>query len=392
MGSDEGVDNVDVLAATASLDRGMFEAHSSLASLASEIRYLAADADLGAPAVRLAARAAIRDGHLAVIEANERIAEYADACDGGSYVLDEEELEEVAEEVEEAIEEHAEGGDPKHDDLEKALEDLRKELEDLEEKVEDMGEESEDEKEEEESDAMDAKLAARAAMRQQLVARAAKADMVTSDPMLNVHGKGEGKLDLGMKVSDDGDVVESVFEVQSKVLDVLGEKTKKAAAGIAEAVRVGTLKDSQLDALVAVAAVDAEAVKYYREYFAGADADFAKGLVAEFKKSASATEDVGFRYKRAYAVAIDAQARNLIGPGRAALDECADTLANGSDTNFDSFKRMVSSVKAPVRTAGVVPQMGVVDGGEAANTRTASDNGSVDVRDWRSLGKALFDI
>ena len=53
---------------------------------------------------------------------------------------------------------------------------------------------------------------------------------------------------------------------------------------------------------------------------------------------------------------------------------------------------MVSSVKAPVRTAGVVPQMGVVDGGEAANTRTASDNSSVDVRDWRSLGKALFDI
>jgi hypothetical protein len=398
LGDDAGVSDVDVeapMAATASLQRGMFEAHASLNSLASELRFLARDADLADPSVRLAARAAIRDSHLAVIEANERIAAYQDACaEDDAMALDDEELDQVAEEVESAIDEHIEG-DPSHDDLEQALNDLREELKALEDKVEDVAElveekDEKDEDEEKEADAMD-DMSKRAAMRQQLVARAAKMDMVSSDPMLNVHGKGEGKLDFGMKTTGDADSdVQSVFEAQEMAMKTM-EGVKKAAAGIATAVRQGTIKESQLDALVAVAAVDAEAVKYYREYFGKTDSEFAKGLVSEFKKSASSNEDIGFRYKRAYAVAIDAQARGLISQGRAALDECAETLATGSDTNFDSFKRMVGNVKPQARTAGIVPQMGVVDGAES-NTRTASDKGSVDVRDWRSLGKALFDI
>lgn len=394
LGDDAGVDDVDVsvpMAATASLQRGMFEAHAELTSLASELRFLADGADLSDAGVRLAARAAIRDSHLAVIEANERIAAYHDAA----MALDDEELEQVAEEVEDAIEEHVEGN-PEHEDLEAALEELREELKDLEEKVEEVAEEvdaKEEHKEEDkkEADAMD-DMAKRAAMRQQLVARAAKMDMVTSDPMLDVHGKGEGKLDFGMKTTGDADAdVQSVFEAQQMAMKTMSDGVKKAAAGIATAIRQGTIKESQLDALVAVAAVDAEAVKYYREYFGKVDGEFAKGLVSEFKKSASSNEDIGFRYKRAYAVAIDAQARGLISQGRAALDECAETLATGSDANFDSFKRMVGNVKPQARTAGIVPQMGVVDGAES-NTRTASDKGSVDVRDWRSLGKALFDI
>jgi len=399
LGDDAGVSDVDVdapMAATASLQRGMFEAHASLNSLASELRFLARDANLADPSVRLAARAAIRDSHLAVIEANERVAAYQDACaEDDAMALDDKELDQVAEEVESAIDEHIEG-DPSHDDLEQALDDLREELKALEDKVEDVAEqveemdEDEDEDEEKEADAMD-DMSKRAAMRQQLVARAAKMDMVSSDPMLNVHGKGEGKLDFGMKTTGDADSdVQSVFEAQEMAMKAM-EGVKKAAAGIATAVRQGTIKESQLDALVAVAAVDAEAVKYYREYFGKVDSEFAKGLVSEFKKSASSNEDIGFRYKRAYAVAIDAQTRGLISQGRAALDECAETLATGNDANFDSFKRMVGNVKPQARTAGIVPQMGVVDGGES-NTRTASDKGSVDVRDWRSLGKALFDI
>lgn len=397
LGDDAGVSDVDVdapMAATASLQRGMFEAHASLNSLASELRFLARDSDLADPGVRLAARAAIRDSHLAVIEANERIAAYQDACaEDDAMALDDEELDQVAEEVESAIDEHIEG-DPSHDDLEQALNDLREDLKALEKEVEDVAElveeKDEDEDDEKEADAMD-DMSKRAAMRQQLVARAAKMDMVSSDPMLNVHGKGEGKLDFGMKTQGDADSdVQSVFEAQEMAMKTM-EGVKKAAAGIATAVRQGTIKESQLDALVAVAAVDAEAVKYYREYFGKTDSEFAKGLVSEFKKSASSNEDIGFRYKRAYAVAIDAQARGLISQGRAALDECAETLATGSDANFDSFKRMVGNVKPQARTAGIVPQMGVVDGAES-NTRTASDKGSVDVRDWRSLGKALFDI
>lgn len=395
LGDDAGVSDIDVdvpMAATASLQRGMFEAHASLTSLASELRFLAREADLGDASVRLAARAALRDSHLAVIEANERIAAYHDAAAAdAAMALDDEELDQVAEEVESAIEEHVEGN-PEHEDLEAALEDLRKELKSLEDKVEDVAEEVEEmgEKDEKDAEAMD-DMDKRAAMRQQLVARAAKMDLVSSDPMLNVHGKGEGKLDFGMKTTEDADSdVQSVFEAQDMAMKSM-EGVKKAAAGIATAVRQGTIKESQLDALVAVAAVDAEAVKYYREYFGKIDSDFAKGLVQEFKKSASSNEDIGFRYKRAYAVAIDAQARGLISQGRAALDECAETLATGSDANFDSFKRMVGNVKPQTRTAGIVPQMGVVDGAES-NTRTASDKGSVDVRDWRSLGKALFDI
>ena len=401
MGRDEGVDNVDVdasaLGVTASMNRNMFEAHSELASLASEMRFLVTEADLTSPKVRLAARAAIRDGHLAAMEANERIAEFAEARED-AYVLDDEELDQVSEEVEEAIEEHTDG---EHEDIDKALEELREELAALEEKVEDFAEEVKEGKEgkedEDEADAMDCMadpdMAKRAAMRKQLVARAAKMDLVTSDPMLNIHGKGEGKLDFGTKTTGDADSdVQSVFEAQEMAMKTVSEGVKKAAAGIASAIRQGTLKESQLESLVAVAAVDAAAVKYYLEYFGKADTDFAKSLTSDFKKSASSNEDIGFRYKRAYAVAIDAQARGLISQGRAALDECADTLATGNDSNFDSFKRMVSNVKPQSRTAGVVPQMGVVDGTDSPNTRTASSGSSVDVRDWRSLGKALFDI
>jgi len=398
MGRDEGVDNVDVdasaLGVTASMNRNMFEAHSELASLASEMRFLVTEADLTSPKVRLAARAAIRDGHLAAMEANERIAEFAEAKED-AYVLDDEELDQVSEEVEEAIEEHTDG---EHEDIDKALEELREELAALEEKVEDFAEEVKEGKEDEdEADAMDSMadpdMAKRAAMRKQLVARAAKMDLVTSDPMLNVHGKGEGKLDFGTKTTGDADSdVQSVFEAQEMAMKTVSEGVKKAAAGIASAIRQGTLKESQLESLVAVAAVDAAAVKYYLEYFGKVDTDFAKSLTSDFKKSASSNEDIGFRYKRAYAVAIDAQARGLISQGRAALDECADTLATGNDSNFDSFKRMVSNVKPQSRTAGVVPQMGVVDGADSPNTRTASSGSSVDVRDWRSLGKALFDI
>lgn len=399
MGRDEGVDNVDVdasaLGVTASMNRNMFEAHSELASLASEMRFLVTEADLTSPKVRLAARAAIRDGHLAAMEANERIAEFAQAKEN-AYVLDDEELDQVSEEVEEAIEKHVDG-EPEHEDIEKALEALREELASLEEKVEDFAEEVKEDEDEAEADAMDCMadtdMAKRAAMRKQLVARAAKMDLVTSDPMLNVHGKGEGKLDFGTKTTGDADSdVQSVFEAQEMAMKTVSEGVKKAAAGIASAIRQGTLKESQLESLVAVAAVDAAAVKYYLEYFGKVDTDFAKSLTSDFKKSASSNEDIGFRYKRAYAVAIDAQARGLISQGRAALDECADTLATGNDSNFDSFKRMVSNVKPQSRTAGVVPQMGVVDGADSPNTRTASSGSSVDVRDWRSLGKALFDI
>jgi hypothetical protein len=197
---------------------------------------------------------------------------------------------------------------------------------------------------EKEADAYDSQEK-RAAMRQQLVARAAAADLST-DPMLNAH-KGENKkVDLGMPVADEGDIAEDVFDVRKKVDQSLSKSVKKQAGALHEAIRKGLISEASLDSLVSLGAADAEAVKYYREFYGKVDSEFASKLTSDFKKSASNDQDVlAVRYKRAYKVAMDAQSKGLVSQGSAALDEMVDSLVAGTDVNFEAFKRMVANVK-----------------------------------------------
>lgn len=396
MGDDEGIENVDVdMAANASLDRGMFEAHDSLVSLASELKFLAEEADLTDEAVVLAARAAVRDARLAQIETMERIAEYeaSKEDDCGDMNLDDQDLHEVQEEVKEAIDAHE--GDA-HSEIaeelsviEEKVEDIAHEEEELEEALKALREEFESlESGEKEDDAKDGKaeeqkaaLAARKDMRNTLVARATSAE--GKGTMLDEAHKGENRtIDVGEKVSDDLNVVHDNIETQEKALKTL----KLAAAGIADAVRQGKLRDADLDGLAALAAVDPEAVKYYREYYGKVDSTFAKELTEDFKKSAS--EDLGMRYKRAYNLALEAQGKGFITAGRQALDQFAESLAEGSDSNFEATKRIVAQLKVPqTKTASVMPQIGQV-GDDSGTVKVAST--TVNVRDPIQLAKVLF--
>jgi hypothetical protein len=395
MGDEEGVENIDVeMAATAALDRGMFEAQASLTALASELRFLVEDADLSDPEVRLAARAAVRDARLAQIEAMERIAEYEEAqeADCGDMDLNDKDLAEVQEEVEGAIESHE--GDL-HEKIEEELEVIEEKVEeiaddeaDLQEALESLKKDLEAlESAEKEDDAKDQKaaLAARAEMRLEMITRAAAADsMVSKNTLLEEAHKGENReVNVDAKVSDGLNVVHDNFQTQ----EVAMKAVKTAAAGIADAVRQGKLRDADLDGLAAVAAVDAEAVKYYREFYGKVDSNFAKELTSDFKKSAS-DENVGVRYSRAYNLALEAQGKGFITAGRQALDQFAESLVAGSDNNFDATKRIVAQLKVPVKTASM-PQMGVIDDTAGPTVKVASQ--SVNVRDPVQLGKALFD-
>jgi hypothetical protein len=406
MGDEEGVDNVDVdMQATASLDRGMFEAQASLLAIASELRYLSEEADLTDSDVRLAARAAVRDARLAQIEAMERIAEYEEAKedDCGDMMLDDGDLKEVRDEVEGAIDGHEKGVHEEISEelgeIEEKVEDLAEDEAELQEALEALRQELEElehsEKEDDAkdgaapaapvADAADAALAARAEMRKKMIQRAASADsLISKNTLLESAHKGENRtVDVGTAVSDKLNVVHDNIDTQEKALAAV----KVAAAGIATAVRQGKLRDSDLDGLAAVAAVDAEAVKYFREYYGKVDSTFAKEMSEDFKKQAS-EDTIGVRYSRAYNLALEAQGKGFISVGRQALDQFAESLVGSSDSNFEATKRIVAQLKSPVvKTAGM-PQMGVVDETSSGEVKVASQ--SVNVRDPVQLGKALF--
>lgn len=397
MGEEEGVENIDVeMAATASLDRGMFEAQSSLAAIASELRFLSEEADLEDADVRLAARAAVRDARLAQIEAIELVAEYEAAKDGdvADMDLNDKDLKEVQDEVEGAIDDH-EG--TLHEKLEEELEVIEEKFEEvaddeadlkaaLEALREDLAKLESSEKDDDASDGK-AALAARAAMRTKMIERAASADaMLSKNTLLEEAHKGENReVNVDDKVSDKLNVVHDNFQTQ----EVAMKAVKTAAAGIADAVRQGKLRDADLDGLAAIAAVDAEAVKYYREFYGKVDSTFAKEMTEDFKKAASADDNIGVRYSRAYNLALEAQGKGFISTGRLALDQFAESLVAGSDSNFDATKRLVAQVKVQTKTASL-PQMGLIEDSAPTTVKVASQ--TINVRDPQQLGKALFNL
>lgn len=435
---DEGVADLNVnmqpddsmVPATAAMDRSMFEVYAQLTDLAAELRFLHAKADLSKTVMKNAARAAVRDAKLAVFAADDQILAYAnlkgdemeDDADleqdcGDMYSLDADELEQVDTEVKESLDAHV---DSDHESLDDALKAVKEHVADLEKQIDSakdgatglpgMGEaaakdgaaekkeEKEEKAEEKKEEEKKAALAQRKAARAALVTKAAKSDSaITSDPLLHIHKGDEGKVDLGMTIKDNANVVENMFDAHGVMLDIAQKPVKTVAASIDAAIKKGSLQDSQLNGLVAVGMVDAAAVKYYRDYYKQTDGgdEFARGLVADFKKSASEQqtdklEKLSIRYKRAYHIAMDAQRKGICRAGEAALDEYVDGLVGMPDEMFESVKRVVAQTVVTTKRAGFIPQVGVIDRDDEERVKIASSGSSVNIGDAKALARALF--
>lgn len=287
-----------------------------------------------------------------------------------------EEVEDIAEEVaEEEKEDHEEEmhdddgkDDGKDDDDNKAelekLDELSKQLDDLHKEVEDL---------DKDHDELKKSLSSRKEWRKQLVATAAQYD----DVYLGERASGGPTLDL------EGDSkVETLHEVHDAMLDVAtkdqaGPKVREAAKKLDNAIKGGAINANKLDELVAMGAVDAETVNYYKSFYGQVDggSDFAGGLVQEFDKKASQDEgeDKIVRYKRAYMVGMAAQEKGLVARSSAALNDFVDNLVNVPDHVFSSIKNLVEQTKS-AKTSVAAPQVGLNNDEQRSLTTTASQD------------------
>jgi hypothetical protein len=399
--SDEGLKDVEVempegpaaapgAAVASPTDRDMLEAYAFLNDSLNELAFISTKlASSATKELVLIGRQAVRDAKLAAHEASMLTqafvanAEEQD-CGDGMMVLDKEELGQVEHEVEEGVEHHehemhdehaampamdaaveADAKDKMSDkDKEKAkkLEDEIKELQEELDELKGKGEEKEEKKEE--ADAMDKQ--ARKAWRKGLIAEASGLD-----PLFESTRKGGGhKLEgLDMKVTEDCDKVETLDEVADAMLDVAtkdqnGPRVRQAAQTLDKAIKSGLIQVANLDKLVAVGAVDSEAAAYWKNFYGQADGgkEFAQGLVQDFRKQASAddSEQKIVRYKRAFALGLEAQSKGLVAKSKMELDKYVDSLVNLPDHVFASIKNIVEQHKT-VKTASFVPQVGLND-------------------------------
>jgi len=182
--------------------------------------------------------------------------------------------------------------------------------------------------------------------------------------------KGGGhKLEgLGMKVSDDGDKVETLTEIHNKMLEVATKpmaKVKSAAEKLDKWIKSGGINADKLDSLVAAGAVDSDVAKYWKQYLSQTEGgnEFASGLVQEFKgkKTASVdSENLEVRIRRAYSLGMNAQKKGVIGQTSADLERYVDTLKKLPEEHFNALKAHVEMYRAP---QGLVssPLVGLTD-------------------------------
>ena len=241
-------------------------------------------------------------------------------------------------EVEEIAEDVAHDLDVVHHGTEEELEEEREEG--LEEALEDM-----------EFSAYDTMTAsARKAWRASLVKEAKGYD----DVYEGARSSGGHTLEnLDVAVKDGLDKVETLSETHEAMLNVATKplnKVKEAAAKLDKWVKTAGIDAQAVDRLVAVGAVDADAAKYWKEYYGEiGEKEFADGLLKDYdstKKTASAKIDQ-VRIRRAYALGIEAQKKGIVSKGQAHLDQYVDTLVELPEEHFNTMKAHVAMYNAP---------------------------------------------
>jgi hypothetical protein len=190
---------------------------------------------------------------------------------------------------------------------------------------------------------------------------------LTFSDMLNKAHPGAGPEPGGFDTKPSGDLakVELLEETHSKMMDLanLPPKVRKQAEEIHRLVKAGKLDPNDLDKLVAEG-VDADAVKYYKQYWAEAkDADskeFANKLTQEHVKQKKAeelnTEKV--RIKRAYQLAFEMQKKGMLENDQ--VDTQVEKILKWNDEGFESVKNIVAKKSEIEKSASAVPTVGLL--------------------------------
>jgi hypothetical protein len=176
----------------------------------------------------------------------------------------------------------------------------------------------------------------------------------------------DGQTDLDVKPSDDLGLVETLPEVNKRMLEVAKAppKVRKEAEAIQRLVASGALNPKDVDALVAEG-LDKDAVAYWKKYFGEVEGggEFASELVKEHVKSAMEEELNQFRVKlaRAYELTYDMVDRGLCRHDRATISDQVDQIMKFNDDAFDSLKKVVARHEpgALRKAAGSMPQVGL---------------------------------
>jgi uncharacterized protein (DUF779 family) len=201
----------------------------------------------------------------------------------------------------------------------------------------------------------------RAAYREKLAQKGLK-----FSPVLNEAHKGGFTTQLDTKPQKDLAKVETLEETHKAMMDVATAppRIRQAAEEIQRLVIAGRIDPkNDFDALVANG-LDADAVKYWKQYFAQGDSDcsqFATELVKEHHAKKAAVEQKAFEVKiaRAYELANDMVSRGMISGERSAISEQVKEIMSFDDNGFESMKRFVDRQSLAKRAS--IPQVGLLD-------------------------------
>lgn len=204
----------------------------------------------------------------------------------------------------------------------------------------------------------------RAIYREKLAQKALKFSPILQD----AHPEGSWQVDLDSKPRKDLDRVETLEDQHKMMMDVATAppRVRQAAEEIHRLVVSGRIDpEKDFDNLIANG-LDADAVKYWKQYFGQGDAEssqFATELVKEqvTKKAAEAQEAFEAKVSRAYELAYDMTSRGMIPSERTAIKEQVKEIMGFDEKGFESMKRFVS--RQAVTKQASVPQVGMMDTG-----------------------------
>jgi len=259
------------------------------------------------------------------------------------------------------------------------------EADDLASLIDDVEKQSADDISVEEADDMEVTAEDRRAWRQKVAAEVTKKYQQSLSPAVTVDTdmplfKNFALGDLDTK-SDEA-VVEGIVEMHDEIMKQVKSvpKVREAMEHLGVMLKTGRISVAQLNdsgALKALA-IDPEAAKYFREYFGEGDGDcktYGNELVKEFekKKAQASLDDHKARIRRAYDMSLEMQEKGMIGGSRNDLDVQVDEIMKFDARAFESFKKALSKMSKPIKTASSVPALQVGLNSEESNVADASN-------------------
>lgn len=206
------------------------------------------------------------------------------------------------------------------------------------------------------------------------------------NPVLNDFHKHLEDPTFDVKPSDNGGHVETVEEIHESMLDVANTPShaKKQAEAINSLVVSGELDPADMDILVANG-VDPAAIKYWKQFYGEMGPEgsqFATELVKDHAKAQAEEEMAQYRVKlaRANELAYEMADRELIARDRTSISNQVDEIMSWNDASFESVRKVIASQKPVVKTAGRMPQVGILG---------VSDNHSSGATDSEDLASLL---